>query len=188
MKSPYVAARYLRRKEEDRVREIRDIVVVSVNNVPIRVEDLVTGGPVDAHEEVRERIAPNGRSGRASSSAIRRGSARSACRRPKYDAEGNVVRDAEGNVVWVDEDDKVQGIVLMRKNEATLPALNEVKEKVDELNKTRPAAARRADRAVLRPDRPDPRHHRDGAREPAAGHGAGDGHPAHVPQQRPHAP
>ena len=34
----------------------------------------------------------------------------------------------------MDEEDKVQGIVLMRKAEATLLALNKVKEKVDELN------------------------------------------------------
>src|SRR5262249_53869948 len=50
MSSPYPAVRYLRRQEEERVREIRDIVVVTVNNVPIRVEDLVAGGPSPAHE------------------------------------------------------------------------------------------------------------------------------------------
>jgi cobalt-zinc-cadmium resistance protein CzcA len=137
MKNPYRAARYLHRQEEERLREIRDIVVTTVNNVPIRVEDLVAGGPVDAHDEIVRPV------GAASRTALRddgvvvgyqpRLGKVSVCR-PKHDANGNVVRDADGNIVWMDEEDKVQGIVLMRKNEAMLLALNKVKEKVDELN------------------------------------------------------
>jgi len=151
MNSPYLAARYLRQQEEARIREIRDVVVVTVNNVPIRVEDLVTGGPVDAHDEIvkqahRPELLPRGRLAEGAKAANthsgegvvvgyqpRLGKV-SVCR-PKYDANGDVVFDAAGDVVWVDEEDKVQGIVLMRKNEATLLALNKVKEKVEELNK-----------------------------------------------------
>src|SRR5262249_36712680 len=50
--------------------------------------------------------------------------------------EGNEVLDADGRRVWIDEEDKVQGIVLMRKNEATTKALEKVHEKVKEMNET----------------------------------------------------
>jgi len=119
MNSPYLAVRHLRREEQRRVREIRDIVVVSVNNVPIRVEDLAAGGPAHAQGVV---VGYQPRLGKVS-----------VCR-PKLDEQGNVVRDEAGNMVWIDEEDKVQGIVLKRKNEDTLPALTQVKEKVEELN------------------------------------------------------
>jgi cobalt-zinc-cadmium resistance protein CzcA len=140
MNSPYTAARYLRRQEEQRLREIRDIVVASVNSVPIRVEDLTSGGPLrGARDEGRgmrddnSPLAPLPSSfGVVLGHQPRLGRV-SVCR-PKYDEQGNFIRDDEGNVVWIDEEDKVQGIVLMRKNEATLLALNKSKEKIDELN------------------------------------------------------
>ena len=64
------------------------------------------------------------------------------------------------------------------------------KAKVAELNDPAigPDASRRPDRALLRPHRSDRTHHRDGAREPGPRHGARDGDPADVPEQRPHAP
>ncbi len=188
LKSPYVAARYLRQQEEARVREIRDVVVVSVNNVPIRVEDLVTGGPVDAHDEVvKGTRAASTQSGQGVVVGYQPRLGKVSVCRPKRDENDEVVRDAEGEVVWVDEEDKVQGIVLMRKNEATLLALNKVKDKVEELNDGRllPGVQHRA---ALRPDRTHPRHHRDRPREPAAGYASGDDHSVHVPQQRAHAP
>ena len=42
--------------------------------------------------------------------------------------------DAAGKLLWRDEDDKVECIVLLRKGEDTLPALHDVEEKVKELN------------------------------------------------------
>ena len=45
------------------------------------------------------------------------------------------VVDADGNLVWRDEDDKVLCIVLLRKGEDSLPALQAVEKKVAELNK-----------------------------------------------------
>jgi cobalt-zinc-cadmium resistance protein CzcA len=127
--SPYTAARYLRHEEEKRLREIRDIVVATVNNVPVRIEDLTSGGPASTWQETSARSTTLGvvvgnqpRLGKVS-----------VCR-PKRDEQGQPVRDEGGNLVWIDEEDKVQGIVLMRKNEATLLALNKVKEKIDELN------------------------------------------------------
>ena len=62
-----------------------------------------------------------------------------------------------------DEDDKVQCIVLLRKDEDTLPALKDVKAKVK--RSTIPTTGRMLpgyeDRALLRPHRPAPHHHRD---------------------------
>jgi cobalt-zinc-cadmium resistance protein CzcA len=123
--NPFVATRYLRGEEEGRLREIRDVVVTSVNNVPVRVRDLVAGGPSAAGEYGREGVIV-GHQPRLGQVGISR---------PRLDALGQEVR--EGNsVAWVDEDDKVQGVVMMRKNEATLKALNSVKDKIDDLNNT----------------------------------------------------
>ena len=68
-----------------------------------------------------------------------------------------------------DDDDIVQGIVLMRRGAETLPTLRAVEKEVDRINAVRPAAARRAHPAHLRPQRPGRRHdqHR------AAQHGDG---------------
>src|SRR5439155_8488675 len=49
---------------------------------------------------------------------------------------GKEVHDARGNLLWRDEDEKVQGIVLLRKGQESLPALRDVKAKVKELNET----------------------------------------------------
>jgi cobalt-zinc-cadmium resistance protein CzcA len=45
MTDPAEAAKVLRAEEARRCREIRQVVVLSVNNVPIRVDQLVDGGP-----------------------------------------------------------------------------------------------------------------------------------------------
>ena len=69
-----------------------------------------------------------------------------------------------------DEDDKVQCIVLMRKDEDTMPALKDVKAKVEEIND--PTSGRLLPGTKIEPyyDRTGlaPRHHRDRDREPAA--------------------
>jgi cobalt-zinc-cadmium resistance protein CzcA len=138
MPSPYTAARYLRQEEEQRLREIRDIVVATVNNVPVRVEDLVTGGPLGLRNLGRAGAAPSPLADPSLSEGVVVGYqprlGRVSVCRPKTDEQGNPVRDDDGALVWIDEEDKVQGIVLKRKNEDTLPALNKVKEKIDELN------------------------------------------------------
>jgi cobalt-zinc-cadmium resistance protein CzcA len=120
------AAFILRDEERNRIREIRGVVITSVNNVPVRLEDLVGGGPSEEGlyypEGVFVGFQP--RLGKVGIS------------RPRVDASGEEVRDQYGNVVWNDEDDKIQGIVMMRKNEPTLKALDNVNKKVDEFNKT----------------------------------------------------
>ena len=47
---------------------------------------------------------------------------------------GNAVLDEKKERVWVDDDETVQGLVLLRKGAESLPALKLVKEKIDELN------------------------------------------------------
>jgi cobalt-zinc-cadmium resistance protein CzcA len=115
MKSPEEAARFLRAEEQKRLSEIRDIVVTSVNNVPIRIDDVVEGGPLSY------RGAPSTR-GVVVSHQTRLG-------RVSLDR----ALDSEGKR-WRREDEKIQGIVLMRKGEQSLPSIEGVKEKVNELN------------------------------------------------------
>jgi cobalt-zinc-cadmium resistance protein CzcA len=122
-KNPFAAARFLRGQERARVQEVRGVVVTSVNNVPVRVMHLVSGGPGgQGPDGVFVGYQP--RLGKVSVS------------RPLEDGQGHVLVDSSGNRLWNDEEDKVQGIVLMRKYEATLLALNAVKAKADELNNT----------------------------------------------------
>ena len=44
--SPEEAAAYLREEEQSRLREIRSIGITSINNIPIRIDDVVVGGPL----------------------------------------------------------------------------------------------------------------------------------------------
>jgi cobalt-zinc-cadmium resistance protein CzcA len=111
------AAKYLRDEEKRRLREIRDIVIVSINNHPIKIDDVVDGGPEDDFSRLGERgvvVSHQTRLGKWAVSRRRVG--------------------ADGVERWVDEPDKVQAIVLMRKNEASLKALADVNAKIDELN------------------------------------------------------
>ncbi|HZT83338.1 MAG TPA: efflux RND transporter permease subunit [Gemmataceae bacterium] len=115
LKSAREAAAYLRAEEQQRLREIRQIVITSVNNVPVRVEDVVEGGRVSPGEDQGKQgvvVGHQTRLGRVSLSKPLPGGG------------------------WRDEDDKVQGIILLRKNAASLDALKEVKKKVKELNET----------------------------------------------------
>src|SRR5207245_4512392 len=92
LQDPRAAADRLRAAEEDRLREIRQIVLASVNNVPICVADVVEGGPVriSGDEPPREGVVVGyqTRLGKVSLS------------RPRRDAAGQPVRDRDGRVVW----------------------------------------------------------------------------------------
>jgi cobalt-zinc-cadmium resistance protein CzcA len=117
------AAFILRREELKRVRDIRSLVVTSVNNQPIRVEDVVEGGRLYSG-------ALPGAQGVMVSNVTRLGRVgyyRAQEERPS----GSPLSLAD---VGFDDDDKVECIVLLRKNEETLPALKDVKKKVEELN------------------------------------------------------
>jgi heavy metal efflux system protein len=125
MKDSRAAAEYLRAEEERRLQEIRQVVIASVNNVPVRVEDVVEGGPARSFGEDTSRegvvVGQQTRLGKVSLS------------RRQKDEHGWELRDPDGKPVWKDAEEKVMGIVLMRKNEETLRALEGVKEKLSQL-------------------------------------------------------
>jgi cobalt-zinc-cadmium resistance protein CzcA len=122
--SPFQAATILRSEEQRRVRDIRGLVVAAVNNQPIRVEDLVEGGRASSGQWYPEPqgvvVSNQTRLGRIGY-----------WRADQHREPGSALTLAE---IGHDEDDKVQCIVLLRKNEDTLPALKDVKKKVEELN------------------------------------------------------
>ena len=124
-KNPIKAADLLRADEERRIIRIRQIVITAINNLPIRIDDIVEGGPLRNTEDV-------GKQGVVVGHLPRLG--RVAMSRPATDERGHEIHDKDGNVVVVDEREKVQGIVLLRKGEASLPALGDLEEKIDSLN------------------------------------------------------
>jgi cobalt-zinc-cadmium resistance protein CzcA len=121
-RAAFRAARVLRAEEQRRIRDIRSLVIASVNNQPVRVEDVLEGG----------RISPGqiGNQGVIVSHQTRLGR----IGYWKADHERPPGSSLTLTDVGHDEDDMVQCIVLLRKNEDTLPALKDVKAKVKELN------------------------------------------------------
>ena len=110
------AGAYLRSEDQKRLDEIRNIVITSVNNVPIRIDDIVQGGPgIGQHSSTPQGvvISYQTRLGRVSLDRA-------------LDKDGKE---------WERFDEKVQAIILMRKNEQSLPTLAGVKEKFAELTK-----------------------------------------------------
>lgn len=133
MKTPAEAAQYLRSEEVRRLREIRQIVLATVNNQPIRVDQVVDGGPLlnpDGTPRVGD--AEFGTAGVIVGRSTRLG--RVGLSRPVRDASGQEVVDDRGNRVWETDDDVVRGIVLLRKGGESLPALADLRAKVEELN------------------------------------------------------
>jgi cobalt-zinc-cadmium resistance protein CzcA len=128
LKNPEQAADYLRRQEKRRIREIRSVVLQSVYNKAVLVDDVVKG-PV-----ILTRL-PNGR-------------AAPAAFEPDLGKEGVVVGhqtrlgrvslsrplDPDGKH-WEYAPEKVQGIVLMHYYKESGPAIESVKARVEELNK-----------------------------------------------------
>ena len=128
MTNPQMAARYLRGEEESRLLQIRQITVKTTNNLPIRVDDIVEGGPLKPGDIIA------GDEGVVVSNLTRLGKV--ALSQPRHDAQNVVILDEQGNRVWEDKDEIVQGLVLLRKGAESLPALNRVKAKIEELNNT----------------------------------------------------
>jgi cobalt-zinc-cadmium resistance protein CzcA len=124
LKSPVTAAAVLRAEEQRRIRDIRSLVIASVNNQPVRVEDVVEGGRASEGELGERGVVVShqtrlGRIGYWKPDKDRPAGSKETIANPKY-----------GH----DEPDVVECIVLLRKNEETLPALKDVKAKVKELN------------------------------------------------------
>ncbi len=126
MKSPEAAVQHLRLEEERRLNEIRKITLKSTNNLPIRVGEIVEGGPLKPGES-----AGNAK-GVVVSNLTRLGKV--ALSKPKVDDDEQIRIDDQGNRVWTDEDEIVQGLVLLRKGAESLPALTKIKAKIEELN------------------------------------------------------
>jgi cobalt-zinc-cadmium resistance protein CzcA len=115
------AAGYLRSEEDRRVQAIRRIVIASVNNVPVRIENIIT----------RDTTSPGfnpGDEGVVVAHQTRLGKV-GLSRPAQPDDNPHLVKDG-----WVDEPDMVQGIPLMQKNQETLPALKGLKARLKELN------------------------------------------------------
>ncbi len=127
MDSATEAAKYIRDEEQRRLREIRQIVLASTNNLPVRVDDVVEGGPLGPDEDVSDRGVVVGYQTRLGKVGLSR---------PASDDQGKVVVDADGNRVWVDEGDVVQGLALLRKGAESLPTLKLLQAKIAELDGT----------------------------------------------------
>ena len=124
-KSAELAVLHIRKEEERRLLDIRRITLKSTNNLPIRVDDIVEGGPLKPGDPVNAK-------GVVVSNLTRLGKV--ALSQPQENAEGEVVVDEKGDRAWVDEDEIVQGLVLLRKGAESLPALQKVKARIEELN------------------------------------------------------
>jgi heavy metal efflux system protein len=129
MKDPVQAAARLRQEEQRRIHEIRQIVIASVNNRPVKIDHIVEGGPLSPGD-------PIGESGVVVGHQTRLGRVSLSKPAEMQDVTGlhAVSEDSKKRGVWRDEDDKVQCIVLLRCGDQTIPAVNAVKEKVAELN------------------------------------------------------
>jgi cobalt-zinc-cadmium resistance protein CzcA len=128
MKDPVQAAARLREEERRRIHEIRQIVIASVNNRPVKIDHVVEGGPLSPGDPVGEAgvvVGHQTRLGRVSLSKPAE---------PQTATGVHSIADDQKPKPWRDEDDKVQCIVLLRSGDQTIPAVEAVKKKVEELN------------------------------------------------------
>jgi cobalt-zinc-cadmium resistance protein CzcA len=127
MKDPVEAAKVLRAEEERRIREIRALVITSVNNQPVRVEDIVEGGRLAPDERAGEKgvvVSHQTRLGMLAHYKVDDG----------YESRFTSDHSLTISQIGHDEADVVGCIVLLRKGEATLPALADIEAKVKEIN------------------------------------------------------
>jgi cobalt-zinc-cadmium resistance protein CzcA len=128
LKDPVLAANRLREEENRRIHEIRQIVIASVNNRPVKIDHIVEAGPLSPGDPVGVQgvvVGHQTRLGRVSLS------------KPVESQDGAAtyrIADEFQKRTWRDEDDKIQCIVLLRVGDQTIPAVEAVKEKVKELN------------------------------------------------------
>ncbi len=127
MTDPVKAAGILRSEEERRIRDIRALVITSVNNQPVRVEDVVEGGRLAPSERAGEKgvvVGHQTRLGMLAHFKVDDG----------YESHFLANHSVSLSQIGHDDPDQVGCIVLLRKGEATLPALKDIEEKVKELN------------------------------------------------------
>jgi cobalt-zinc-cadmium resistance protein CzcA len=123
LEDPRAAASILRAEEMRRIRDIRKLVITSVNNQPVRVEDVVEGGRLSYGEMASDRGVVVKHQTRLGQVAYWKAD------RPRPSGSPLTLAD-----VGHDDPDVVECIVLLRKGEDTLPALKDVQAKVEELN------------------------------------------------------
>jgi Cu/Ag efflux pump CusA len=109
-KDPVTAAAFLRAEEQRRLNDIRQTVIAAVNNVPVKVEDVVAGGRILAGDMVGEKGVVVGHQPRLGRICLSR-----------FHPE-------------LEENDKVEGIVLMRPGEDPHLVLKNIQAKIKELN------------------------------------------------------
>jgi len=126
LKEPYEAAAKLREEENRRIHEIRQIVIASVNNRPVRIEHIVEGGPLSPGDALGVQGVVVGHQTRLGKVSL--------CKPTEENDEKRGGKGESNSRSWRDEDDKVQCIVLLRSGDQTIPAVEAVKEKVAELN------------------------------------------------------
>jgi cobalt-zinc-cadmium resistance protein CzcA len=120
------AVKILRKEEQKRILQIRKVVITSVNNAEILLEDLVVRGRLRFGQPVGDKGVVVGNQTRLGRSGLS----------VPYPVNADIIRvvDNTGKLLSRDEDDKVECVVLMRKGEDTIPALASVRKKVEELN------------------------------------------------------
>jgi cobalt-zinc-cadmium resistance protein CzcA len=125
--SPIVARDYIRAEEKRRILQIRQIVISATNNVPVRVEQIVDGGPLKPGQAVGERGVLVGNRTRLGQVGISR---------LVLDEKGRETFDANGERRFDDQNDVVQANIYLRKGEESLPALRDCMAKIKEMNET----------------------------------------------------
>jgi cobalt-zinc-cadmium resistance protein CzcA len=125
MEKPLDAAKLLREEEARRCREIRRVVVASVNSVPVRVDQLVDGGPL---------LNPDGSARVDDESLLSQGVKISHQTRQGKTGLSRVTLHEDGTRTWEDDDDVVHAVVLLRKGQESLPALGDLLDRIKELN------------------------------------------------------
>ena len=128
MKDAAQAAARLRQEEQRRIHEIRQIVIASINNRPVKIDHIVEGGPLSPGDPIGEKGVVVGHRTRLGRVSLSKPAEKQDVTRPYSVSEGAQDR------TWRDEDDIVQCIVLLRSGDQTIPAVEAVKAKVDELN------------------------------------------------------
>ena len=127
MTDPVEAAKILRDEEERRIRDIRALVITSVNNQPVRVEDVVEGGRLASDERAGEKgvvVRNQTRLGKMAHYQVDDGY------KSEFEKDHSLTLAEAGH----DDPDQVGCIVLLRKGEDTLPCLKDIEAKVEELN------------------------------------------------------
>lgn len=121
------ASAVLRAEERRRLQDIRALVITSVNNQPVRVEDVVEGGRLLPGERAGEKgvvVSHQTRLGMLAHFKVNDG----------YESRFLANHSLSLTQVGHDDPDQVGGIVLLRKGEPTLPTLKDIEAKVEELN------------------------------------------------------